>query len=291
MRTSLCRRLEAAAGAALLIAAASTAQSATDPWTRAVALPTACYTSQDQFSAQASTALETLAAERDRQAEINKEIDAQVQSVAEQDPMELARRMQENMMKDPQNAQRYMESLGVTDPNAAHAERMHSLDRRAQWDTEEKNLLASYQAARRAAFMPSHAKFMALRKKLGITEGWGVGEGASASAYAEYDAIKREADQAYAAFCPQWWGANGSMKAFIARYKNYLVTERIPDEQKTDTQRTASYAMLNTPAGSYRSLATMNAVQDYMKLAQRLYGERQTEAYCKGAACRDVAGL
>lgn len=181
MRTRNCRRLGAAAGAALFIAAASTAQSATDPWTRVVAFPTACYSSQDQFSAQTSTALETLAAERDRQAEINEQIAAQVQSVSEQDPMELARRMQENMMKDPQNAQRYMETMGATDPEAVTAASLHASERRAQWDTEERNFLASYKAALHGAMTPSHAKFMALRKRLGITEGWGVGESAPAS--------------------------------------------------------------------------------------------------------------
>ena len=235
--------------------------------------------------------LDTLTAERDRQSGINEEIASQVRSVSDQDPMELARRMQENMMKDPQNAQKYMETMGATDPAAVTAATMHASERRMQWDTEEKNLLASYQAALQTAMTPPHARFMALRKRLGITEGWGVGEGASAAAYAQYDAIKREADQAYAAFCPQWWGATGSMQAFIKRYKAYLVQERIPHEQKADTQKTASYAMLNTPAGSYRSLVTMDAVTDYMRLADRLYNNRQSEPICAAAACRDVSGL
>ncbi|MGH8262576.1 MAG: hypothetical protein ACRETU_03750 [Steroidobacterales bacterium] len=291
MRTSSRRRLTAAAGAALLIAAVSTTQSAADPWARAVALPTGCYASQDPFAAQTSTALETLAAERDKQSGINEEIAAQVSNVANQDPMELARRMQENMMKDPQNAQKYMETMGATDPAAVTAATMHASERKMQWDTEERNFLASYQAALRTAVTPPHAKFMALRKRLGITEGWGVGESASAAVYAEYDAIKREADQAYAAFCPQWWGANGSMQAYIKRYKDYLVKERIPYEQKTDAQRTASYAMLNTPAGSYRSLVTMDAVRDYMQLANRLYEKRNDEPLCTAAACRDISGL
>jgi len=291
MLTRYFRRLSAAAGVAVLVSVASVAQSATDPWSRALPLPTACYLSQDQFATQTATAVETLSTERDRQSGINEEIASKVKSVSDQDPMELARRMQQNMMNDPQNAQKYMEMLGATDPAAAQARSQHALDRKVQMDTEEKNLVASYQTALQRAMTPPHAKFMALRKRLGITEGWGVGESAPASVYAEYDAIKREADQAYAAFCPQWWGATGSMQAFVKRYKVYLVNERIPHEQEADAQRTASYAMFNTPSGTYRSLATMDAVSDYMKVADRLYSNRQSEPICTASTCRDLPGL
>jgi hypothetical protein len=291
MHTLLCRRLSAAAGAAVLLAAVTTAQSAVDPWARTVSLPTVCYSSQDQFSAQSSAALETLAAEHSKQSDINEQIASQVRSVSDQDPMELARRMQENLMKDPQNAQKYMETMGATDPAAMQAAAQHAIDRKIQMDAEEKNILASYKAALQAALAPPRAKFMALRKRLGIKEGWGVGETAPASVYAEYDALKREADRAYAAFCPQWWGVKGSMQAFLKRYKDYLVKERIPYEEKGDAQRTANYAMVNTPAASYRSLATMDAVQAYMQLADRVYGNRQFEALCTATDCRDVSGF
>lgn len=60
-------RLAAAAGVGFLLAFASHAESATDPWAKAVALPTACYASQDQFAAKNEVAIESVSAEIGKQ--------------------------------------------------------------------------------------------------------------------------------------------------------------------------------------------------------------------------------
>jgi hypothetical protein len=134
---------------------------------------------------------------------------------------------------------------------------------------------------------------MALRKKLGISDdGWGIGESGTPNwAFVEYDTIKREADHARAVFCPQRWGYTGPMQAFMKRYRDYLVKERIPCDKKCGSQKMASYAMFNAPTAPFRSLATHEAVQDYMKLAGRLYGEREAEPRCAVAKRRDISGI
>lgn len=200
--------------------------------------------------------------------------------------MLLASRMQEMMMKDPQNAMKYMQTMGATDATATQAEQAQYLQRTQQMEAEEKELLKRYQAALATAYAPARAKFAALRKRLGITEGWGVGETGPASNFAEYDALKREADQGYAAMCAQWFGASGSMQAFLKRYKDYLVKERIPADEKPDAQALANYAMFDIPAESYRSTAKHRAVEDYLNLAGALVrGTRSgSTLYCRPSA-------
>jgi len=78
-----------------------------DPWSLVPALPTACYGKQDDFDEVVAQRLATLSEEIKRQDGINSEItnapSAQLHA-GTVDPYEMARRITENMMKDPQNA-------------------------------------------------------------------------------------------------------------------------------------------------------------------------------------------
>lgn len=264
-----------------------------DPWPKTVPLPIACYVTQDEFLARNEAAMASLGAETATQEGINQAIDRQIGESNSSDPMQMAARMQEMMMKDPQAAMKYMETMGATeDPAVAQAKVATRLEADQRMKAEEKKLLNDYQAAVDKAYAPARAKFQALRKKLGITEGWGVGEtGQPDWAYAEYDAIKREADQGYEAMCAQWFGASGAIRAYLKRYKDYLVQERIPADEVGDTQRLTQYQMLSIPADAFRSTVKHKAVKDYMELADRLYRARIWEAYCRGPKCRDVAGI
>jgi hypothetical protein len=278
---------------AMISATVLAAQPPASPWARTVALPTACYTSQDQFAETNRVALEAVSNDASSQKAKNDQISHDWGAKAGEDPMAMAARLQEQMMKDPQAAMKLMQQTGATqDPEAAQARRMQSLEKIQQWDAEEKALIKRYQAAAQAALGPARAHFAALRKRLGITEGWGVGEGGAPDwAYLEYDNIKREADRAYAAFCPQWWGATGAMPAFMKRYKDYLVNERIPYDEETASQGQAALAMGTASTAGYRSTVTLDAVADYMRLAGRLYVERDWEPRCTGTTCRDLPGI
>jgi hypothetical protein len=78
-----------------------------DPWSLVPALPTACYGKQDDFDEVVAQRLATLGEESTRQDDINSKItrapSAQL-NAGTVDPYEMARRITENMMKDPQNA-------------------------------------------------------------------------------------------------------------------------------------------------------------------------------------------
>src|SRR5262245_30926436 len=89
-----------AAGAILVVASALAADA--DPWTRVVAPPTGCYSSQDEFAAKNEVAIESLVAETARLQAVNKTIEDRLGGQMSADPMAFAAHMQEMMMKDPQ---------------------------------------------------------------------------------------------------------------------------------------------------------------------------------------------
>jgi hypothetical protein len=65
----------------------------------------------------------------------------------------------------------------------------------------------------------------------------------------------------------------------------------MPVRPRVDVQTVASYAMTGASSDGYGSTATPEAVEDYLKLAARLFGEREQEARCDGARCRDLSGI
>jgi hypothetical protein len=278
----------------LMMTSGICAQPPAGPWAKTVPLPTACYSSQDHFADKNAAALEVVSAEASAQQAANDEISHNLSAEAGKDPMAMAARIQEQMMKDPQAAMKLMQQAGAAeDPEAAQAKRLHAIDRQQQMEAEGKDLIKRYHAAVQAALVPPRAHYATLKKKLGITgDSWGVGEtGAPAWAYAEWDTVKREADQAYAAMCPQWWGATGAMQAFMKRYKDYLVNERIPFDEENASKGKAALSMSTASTGSYKSTAVIDAIRDHMKLAGRLYGERHSDPICAGNTCRDIGGI
>lgn len=253
------------------------------------ALPTACYSNQDQFAAKSEAALAAVRAERDRQEALNAKVEERFRSI---DMMELAQRMQQKMMEDPQNAQKYMQMMGATqDPAALQAQAQKGYEKEPRMQAEAKALLERYRGAVRKAEAPTNARVDALRKKLGLGEGPLDEMGWPDWASTELDLIRQEWNKAYVAVCPQWFGTQGQIHAFMQRYKDYLVKERVPYAEKQDAQRVAQYAMMDTPAESYRSLATHDAVADYIGLAQGFFHARSDMPYCTQAAprghCRD----
>jgi hypothetical protein len=94
-------------------------------------------------------------------------------------------------------------------------------------------------------------------------------------------------DQAYQTICPQWWGATGAVQAYLRSFKQFLVSERIPYEEKGDTAKLAQYAMTSTASSTYRSVATLAAVRDYTQRTGRLYQQRNDEPICTASQCKD----
>jgi hypothetical protein len=270
-------------GAALMIGtmlaagAAEAAANATrgyDPWTAVPAFPTALYSSQDQFTAKAEAALTTVSKETERQREINSQVTEhghqQMSAQAASDPMELARQIQERMAQDPQAM------AAMTNPAGVQQQLAHGTARDQEMEAADAKFIAQYQAALKAALEPSRARFRALAKKVApeVTAAEG-GDVWPAWGYKEANVILGEADKAYEALAMKWFAAGGQVPTYLQRRRDYLVNERIPyREQHFDAPSIALYGKSDNPAGTFRSLAPFEAVQDYLKLAEKLYGLR-----------------
>lgn len=242
-----------------------------DPWSKVPALPTGCYSAQDDFATKNEIAIETLKAETVTQEEVNQKIADQLTEQNNQDPMKMAAAMQEAMMKDPQNAMKYMEMMGATtDPASLQAESAQYVAREQQLKEEERTLLNRYTAAFDKALAPARAQLAQFNEK-------------ERQLPAENHAIQREADRAYQAMCGPWFGATGPMQAYLKKYKDYLVQERIPADEKSDAQKLMQYKMVGIAADAYRSTAKHKAALEYLQVAEQLYLARERKPKCPAA--------
>ena len=262
MRSLGLARTAAFVAVGLMFAVASHADTAASPWSKVPAFPTNCYQDQDPFYPRLEAAQAAVAADRERQEAINTQVEAQVR---EADPMELANRVQEKMMKDPQNAAKYIQELQNLGQNLQSTQREAS-EREMQIQAEEKAVVSRYRDALAKGRVPGDARWGALKKKLGLApDARGPGEvGVPEWAWKEWHVILREWDRGDQATCAQWWNAGGPIYAYMKRYKDYLLQEHIPHYLKYDE---------------------FEAVENYMKLAYRLFSQREYRPRCSIDRC------
>jgi hypothetical protein len=286
------RLLAAALGAFLCMPAAlSQPAPATSPWAKVPALTTTCYYGADPFVAKLAAAPDAVNAGRTKQLAINKKIEDEHKSL---DPMEMAARMQQWMMSNPQEATKYLQGVHAVgeDSNARMPEFRAAATR---FQTEEKDLIKRYQAALATAFAPGYARFNALQTKLGVPldeqsvegEGQSVkGEGGAPDwAVAEQHAISRELDKTYAALCPQWWGATGQIHAWLKTYRDWLTKEFIPFSEHHASQNAQIYTMMGTPAASWKDTAAYDGVIEYLQVVGRVFEHRRAKPRCDATDC------
>jgi hypothetical protein len=225
--------LTAVAGLVCEQALAASPAAAPSLWTKVPALPTACYQSEDQWWDQTNAALAAVQQDHFKQNDINSAIQQKATDAFSADPTAMSQRLQQQMMNDPQNAQKYMEQM-MQQGQQAQAEAPVQQEKEKQLEAESKTVMKQYQAALAKAMAPAEARWTALKKKMGIPmDSTGPGEmGVPDWAWAEWHAILKDRDKAYVANCARWWTATGPIHACMKRYKDYLILERIPFEQK-----------------------------------------------------------
>jgi hypothetical protein len=168
--------------------------------------------------------------------------------------MEKAQRMQQWMMSNPQEAMAYMQAA-----QAAPAE--------ARRKVLAGKLGYKYSSAPKDLVNP----FM----------GFAADPSTPRVDWNEAESISSALDQKYKALCPQWWGANGKFHAYMKLQKNWFVRERIPYLEKFDAPKLQNYAMMSTPAATYRSNATLTAVHEYLDLAWKVFSQRDSASRCE----------
>ncbi|MGQ0428633.1 MAG: hypothetical protein ACT4UQ_01685 [Gammaproteobacteria bacterium] len=256
-----------------------------DPWAKVPALPTACYSGQDKWQDQSTAAFNVVQEAHNRQNDINDGIRQNASDTFGNDPMAVAQRLQQEMMNDPQNAQKMMEQL-IQRNEQAPAEAAAKGEREQQIEAAGKSVQRQYEAALAKAYGPGNARLDALMKKhkpmAGIGDLWlRYGEsGEPAWVRPEAHAIMKEWDKAYVATCATWWSATGPIHAYMKRYKDYLVQERIPFGKEGDKAKLEHYRQVGVATTAWRTTTDYEAVEDYLKMAQELFGQRETAPYC-----------
>lgn len=278
-------RLAAAALGACLCAPAVLAQPApANPFTRVPALPTACYSSQDQWQAQSEAAFDAVQADHYRQNDINGAIDQKANEAFGGDPMAVAQRMQQKMMEDPAGAQKYMEQM-LAQQQQAQEQVPAQHEKEEQFQSESKALMAQYEAALQKAMGAANARLASVRKRYDGLDGSDLvlrygDPGEPAWLHPERMAILRERDQGYAANCAAWWGATGKIQAFLKRYRAFLVNERVPFEKQFDQNKLDHFETIGVASTGWRSTTDHDAAEDYIKMAQTLYEKREEAPRC-----------
>lgn len=252
------------------------------PWARVPALPTTCDTSQGGWLEKNSAALEAVQQAHNKQKDVNDGIRQQL-TERQSDPMALAQAMTQAMLNDPQKAQQYMEQM-AQHGQQAQVEVSEQHEKEQQFDAEAKTIIKQYQAARSKARVPGEARWTALKKKLELApDATHPGEmGVPDWAWKEWDAILREWDRADAANCATWIVAAGPIHAYMKRYKDYLVQERIPYEKRLmDEPILEQYRMLEIPMDGWRTTTDYEAAEDYMGRAAAMVSSVLVEPRCK----------
>ncbi len=278
------RLLAVVLGACLCAPAAIPQTPATGPWAKVPALSTACYSGTDPFVARLDAALTAVNADRARQQAINDKI---AEAHKNMDQMEQMQRMQQWMMDNPQAATKYMQRVQALGTEEGQASVMESLNTQTRFDNEKKDLIKRYHAGLAQAYAPADARWKALLKKVGVDESTPTvkDSGTPDWAMVEEDAIYRARDQAYAAHCPQWWTAAGPAQTWLKKYRTWLVQEHIPYQESLEALGMQTYEMMNTPAASYRSLATLDGVIKYLEAVAAVYAERMEKPECTATSC------
>ena len=297
------RALLAAAAVACLSVSGASAQTppakpapkaalAAGPWAKVPAFTTLCYQAtgsvNDPFYAQLEAAKSAVHADMEKQQAVNAKIEEDFRNI---DPMEMASRMQQWMMSNPQEAAKYMQAAQAN--SAEVVADVESAAQRNQAREAEFNALAKgFEDARIQAYAPIEGRRRALANKLGYkygTDRKALAEGntnfygdpsTSQADWAEGESIKGAFDQAYKGICPQWWGANGKAQAYLKQQKAWFISERIPELERVDAPRLQQYAIMSTPAASYRSTAVYKAVDEYLGVVRKAYDLRDAMARC-----------
>lgn len=242
-----------------------------DVWARVPALPTGCYQS-DGFGAKISAAHETLKSDVTRQEAINKQLQDQAQTI---DPMELASRQQQYMMDHPQEAMKMMQrtqSLGTQEANDV---RVKLLNEQKNLQQELDGIDTRYKAALDARFAPINAKFKELdaraQKDFVKTE---AGSYYAAWAVKEWNALNAQLNTAYESVCAEWWAGSGPFRGWLKRYRENL-EQQIPQREEGDALGAGFMViMIGTPKASFKSTATLDAVDQYMEQVGKVFERR-----------------
>ena len=239
----------------LLIASPLRAQSA---WSKAPALPTACYGEQDSHGAALETAVKEMNAEWAKLSAANRALVKQIFA----NPATLQQGLMSAMQKDPAKAREIMTFMQTQ--GAGPSEVGEAAQKKAALDEKKTKLKAAYQAEKDALLGPIYKRIMQHTTELGGT--------------AADDAIVKAGRIEYntkyeTVLCARYFGKE--IPALLAEYREYQVTDIIPKGVENEAATGRMLELFGVPAGRYRSEAEMSGVIKYLQLAIELFALRR----------------
>ncbi len=243
--------------AALLIASPLVAQ---DPWAKVPALPTACYTKDDELAQALGTvrdALQTTISERKQSNPSLRKLIA--------DPATFQQRLLAAMQKDPAKAAEVMDSFQKFAAAESQASEAVVGEEQTRWVEKSTKLVADYGAEKGAVMDPIHGR---IRRHMHESGGSAADEEIVRTGWIEYN---RQYEKV---LCPKWFGTNAP--ALLAEYKAYLVAVMIPKELEVEAGIKQQLQLFGVPVQGYQSVAALNGVAAYLNFALGLFDSRQS---------------
>jgi hypothetical protein len=257
-------------GLAALLPATALAQAIDNPWSLVPALPTACYQGLDHTAETIDASRATLSEAIDAQKAINDDAANEVGDMVEVDPFAMAAKMQEYAMNNPEKMTEMMESLYSTGQTMGD-DMNEDIAREQELVGAIDALIARYKSEYDEMRKPFQAAIDALP-----TEPSEAGDVFTREAIAQLPAINKQGQADYEAFCARWWQP-GSFPARLAEYRAFLTEERVPREDNVFEQTTNQWMIHGVDVSVTHSVASMEAVQDYLGQMQRIYKLRVDE--------------
>lgn len=261
------------AGLAAMLSGAAPAAPAGNrgEWSRVPPFPTSFYLVKDHFGDDIYAARQALDKEITERQSFNSENANKISDLANQDPMEIARRMQQHMLDNPEAAKQQ-----ILQANEGANTINKDLDEKKKLLADLDALRARYKAQLDKELGPFDGKFKDLdsraSKSLVLC---GESYCYAPWAVAEYDKLISEKNATFERIAPGWWAPFGEFQGWLKRYRDHLV-QLIPEQQREEAAQAGITAQLAAaPDSKFKSVVTLDAVGDYMDQAKNVFAERK----------------
>jgi hypothetical protein len=253
-------------GSASAIPAQTTAP---DPWKKVPALPNTYFRDLD-YSKKLGELRAEIDEEQRKQFEINNDIEAQY---GKMDMMEISRRMQAFMAKDPQKAMKMMQAQTAA-ASAIKSDIVSGDEAKTERNAELEKLSDEYKADMEAVAKPFRAKREEIKKTGTVpviehgSASWAFKTKEAETAYNEQ--IDKE-NAEISARSAAWFGPSGKFTAWLASYRATVLAPNAKAIEANDEIKATQMAIMETPTAAYRSTAQMTAVREYLEVMRKVY--------------------
>jgi hypothetical protein len=264
MRFPRAPRVRAALSVVLVLGAVSGAgaqQAITDPWTLLPPLPTGCFVGEGDYFDKTGAIMQQMKDEIAAQKEKNEKI---LEKFRAMDAGEQMRRMQEFMMKNPQEAMKIMQAQAdaATDVNTMLAE-VQAVTKPLL--DERDALRKRFTAEAEAVVKPVQAR----RQVLVDTRTNPSHEGHDWKTPADeraYRAMIDEENAKYEAMCRPFVAEDGPFHKWMARYKEEVVDKQAAVEKSHETTISSAFVPMGLMTEGYRNMDQFKAVVEYLRM-------------------------